>query len=143
MRARRTTRSASRRTHHARRQREQARCALPTISRLAVSDGRSLPTSHLRPPTSMPLSLRLLASLALLLPLSASAQPSAPDAVIELEPWRTRWVVTATVGGVERKYLFDTGGGISSVSAATAAAAGCRPWGRLTGFNMFGRRGDS
>ena len=87
--------------------------------------------------------LALLATFALFLPRSASAQSAAPTSVIALEPWRTRWVVTATVGGVPRRYLFDTGAGISSVSAATATAAGCTPWGRLTGFNMFGKRGDS
>ena len=92
------------------------------------------------------LSLALLAGSALLLPACASTQrarSAEPIAVISLEPWRTRWALTAVVGGVPRRYLFDTGGGLSSVSAATAAAAGCTPWGRVTGFNMFGRRGDS
>jgi hypothetical protein len=69
--------------------------------------------------------------------------PSAPVAVITLDPWRTRWTVTATVGGQPRKYLFDTGGGLTLVSSAAATAAGCTPWGRLTGFNMFGERGDT
>jgi hypothetical protein len=96
------------------------------------------------------LSLALVASTALLLPACASTQRAAahagsaePIAVIRLEPWRTRWAVTAVVGGAPRRYLLDTGGGLSFVSAGTAAAAGCRPWGRLTGFNMFGRRGDT
>ena len=89
------------------------------------------------------------AALLLLTSVSAAQSPAAtpaiahPLAVITLEPWRTRWMVTATVGRQPRKYLFDTGGGLTFVSATTAAAAGCEPWGRLTGFNMFGKRGDS
>ena len=103
-----------------------------------------------------PISRALVTSAALFLPLGASAQSmlatrsaplaptaAAPVAGIALELYRTRWTVTATVGGRARRYLFDTGGGLSFVSAATAAEAGCTPWGRITGFNMFGRRGDS
>ena len=71
-----------------------------------------------------------------------SAPPSAaqPEAVIQLEPWRTRWALHADIGGVSRRLLLDTGGGLTHVSAATAKAAGCVPWGRRTGYNMFGKR---
>jgi hypothetical protein len=65
-----------------------------------------------------------------------------PEAVIELEPWRTRWALRAEIGGATRRLLLDTGGGITLVSAATARAAGCTPWGRRTGYNMFGKRFD-
>ncbi len=65
-----------------------------------------------------------------------------PEAVIELEPWRTRWALRAEVGGATRRLLLDTGGGLTLVSRATARAAGCVPWGRRTGYNMFGRRFD-
>jgi hypothetical protein len=65
-----------------------------------------------------------------------------PDAVIELEPWRTRWTLRAEIGGATRRLLLDTGGGITLVSSATAKAAGCVPWGRRTGYNMFGKRFD-
>lgn len=71
-----------------------------------------------------------------------TASAAAPVAVITLDRWRTRWTLTATVGGRQRRYLFDTGGGLSFVSSATATAAGCTPWGRITGYNMFGKRGD-
>ena len=74
-------------------------------------------------------------------PASRATRP-APIAEIALEKWRTRWAITAVVGGQTRRYLFDTGGGLSFVSDATARAAGCTPWGRMTGWNMFGRRGD-
>ena len=74
-------------------------------------------------------------------PLStAHASPSEPEAVIELEPWRTRWTVRAEIGGSVHRLLLDTGGGTTFVSDATARAAGCTPWGRRTGYNMFGKR---
>ena len=68
--------------------------------------------------------------------------PAEPEAVIELEPWRTRWTVRAEVGGSVHRLLLDTGGGTTFVSDATARAAGCTPWGRRTGYNMFGKRLD-
>ena len=65
-----------------------------------------------------------------------------PEAVIELEPWRSRWALRAETGGAMRRLLLDTGGGITLVSSTTAKAAGCTPWGRRTGYNMFGKRFD-
>lgn len=76
-------------------------------------------------------------------PAQTSASPAAaPAATIRLLPWRTRWVMEAEVAGTTRKYLFDTGAGITLFSRATATAAGCEPWGRITGYNMMGNRGD-
>jgi hypothetical protein len=72
--------------------------------------------------------------------LAAAGPP--PEAVIELEPWRTRWTLRAEIGGATRRLLLDTGGGITLVSSTTAKAAGCVPWGRRTGYNMFGKRFD-
>lgn len=78
-------------------------------------------------------------------PVTAQPSPS-PDATspvtIRLLPWRTRWVLEAEVAGTRRKYLLDTGAGITLFSLATAAAAKCEPWGRITGYNMMGNRGD-
>lgn len=76
---------------------------------------------------------------------AAAAQPTVapPAAVIEMEPWRNRWAVEAEVAGTTRKYLFDTGAGLTLASRGTVQAAGCEPWGRLTGFRMMGERGDS
>jgi hypothetical protein len=67
---------------------------------------------------------------------------AAPEAVIPLERWRTRWTMTADIGGAPRKLLLDTAGGLTLVSPRTVAALGCTPWGRLTGFTMFAQRGD-
>ncbi|MES2096039.1 MAG: hypothetical protein V4459_04715 [Pseudomonadota bacterium] len=43
---------------------------------------------------------------------------------------------------MKHKYLLDTGAGITLVSRATAVSGGCEPWGRITGYNMMGARGD-
>lgn len=67
---------------------------------------------------------------------------SAPEAVIPLERWRTRWVLRANIGGAERKLLFDTGGGLTLLHPDVLKAANCELWGRMTGFRMFGQRGD-
>ncbi len=48
----------------------------------------------------------------------------------------------AAVAGQVGTYLFDTGMGVTVVTPATAARAGCRPWGQITGFRAIGERGD-
>lgn len=63
---------------------------------------------------------------------------AAPIAVIPLEPRRALWTIHARIGGKERHLLFDTGAGITLVTAAVAHDAGCTPWGVQTGYNMFG-----
>lgn len=81
----------------------------------------------------------LLASVA---PVPRTAHPSpdaaAPVAVIPLEPRRALWTIHARIGGKERHLLFDTGAGITLITAAVAHEAGCTPWGVQTGYNMFG-----
>lgn len=73
---------------------------------------------------------------------SESAPPARPLAVIDLEHYRTRWAMNVDIGGRTRKFIFDTGGGLSFVSKPVADAIRCTPWGRITGYNMFGHRGD-
>jgi hypothetical protein len=75
-------------------------------------------------------------------PTPPASPAAAPLATVKLLPWRTRWVLEAEVAGKPRRYLLDTGAGISAVARDTAIAAGCTPWGRMTGFNMMGTRGD-
>jgi hypothetical protein len=86
-------------------------------------------------------------ALALLLAATSAAEAQqavapAPDAVIQMKPWRTRWALEAEIAGKKGLYLFDTGAGITLVSRDTATRAGCEPWGRATGYNMMGTRFD-
>ena len=50
--------------------------------------------------------------------------------------------VQATVSGRVGTYLFDSGIGTSGVTPAVAAAIGCKPWGKVTGFRAIGERVD-
>lgn len=87
--------------------------------------------------------LRTLMIAAILLSGFAPALAAPLDTVtVTLERWRNRWVMPATIAGRPGKYLFDTGAGLTLVSNATLKRAGCTPWGRTTGFNMMGERGQ-
>ncbi len=67
----------------------------------------------------------------------------APLAIIPLETYlENHTAVHATVGGQPGTFLFDTGGGVSSISPAMAQKIGRRPWGLITGFRMTGERLD-
>jgi len=48
--------------------------------------------------------------------------------------------VQTTVGGRTGAFILDTGGGVTVVSPALAEAAGCTPWGQITGFRLTGER---
>lgn len=52
------------------------------------------------------------------------------------------WSFEAELDGKRQVFLFDTGGGITVITPTTAAAIGCTPWGRLSGFRMRGDRID-
>lgn len=67
---------------------------------------------------------------------------ASPDTIIPLERWRTRWILRAEIGGAERKLLFDSGAGLTLLHPDALSAAKCELWGRVTGFRMFGQRGD-
>jgi hypothetical protein len=77
-------------------------------------------------------------------PAAAPAPTSAdPLAVVPLGRFRAALhTVHVTVGGQEGTFLFDSGAGLSMVSPDFAKRAGCMPWGRLSGHNMFDQRID-
>ncbi|HVY94034.1 MAG TPA: aspartyl protease family protein, partial [Bryobacteraceae bacterium] len=83
---------------------------------------------------------RAAACLLLLATLSFAAEPQ----VIRLERFRKAlWKVHVTFQGKPGDFLFDTGGGRTLFSKSYAASTGCKFWGRVTGYNMFGERGDA
>ena len=51
--------------------------------------------------------------------------------------------VVVTIDGMDYDFLFDTGGGYTLIGPDVAAAVGCKPHGKLTGFRMDGERLDT
>jgi hypothetical protein len=81
----------------------------------------------------------LLAAAALL----AAAPPVLAENVLALQPLRERLrTIEVEVNGVSSTFLLDTGGGVTTITPQFAERIGCRPWGRLTGYRMFGDRLD-
>jgi hypothetical protein len=63
--------------------------------------------------------------------------------VIKLERFRKAlWTVHVTINGVPGDFLFDTGGGVTLLTDEFLKGIPCKFWGRNTGYNMFGQRGD-
>jgi hypothetical protein len=89
--------------------------------------------------------LWLLAAVVLGFASAARAAPEPrPQAVIPLEPYLgVLWSFEAKVAGEPKRFLFDTGGGISVVSPSITGALGCKPWGQVTGFREKGDRVDA
>lgn len=75
-------------------------------------------------------------------PLAAPRTTAPPATVIDLTPWRTRWVAEAVIAGKRRKLLFDTGAGLTHLAPTVSQEAGCTPFGRITGYNMMGDKGQ-
>jgi hypothetical protein len=82
----------------------------------------------------------------------ASANGRSPDKnagkndlpqVINLQRFRKAlWKVHVTVKGKEGDFLLDTGGGVTLLTDEFLKGLPCKFWGRSTGYNMFGKRGD-
>ena len=63
--------------------------------------------------------------------------------VIKLERFRKAlWKVHVTVKGKPGDFLLDTGGGVTLLSEDFSKGFDCKFWGRVTGYNMFGKRSD-
>jgi len=74
---------------------------------------------------------------------SAAGEAAQRPQVIKLERFRKAlWKVRVTVKGKPGDFLLDTGGGLTLLTEEFAKGIDCKFWGRTTGYNMFGRRGD-
>lgn len=72
----------------------------------------------------------------------ALAQADKPQ-VLKLERFRKAlWTVPVTVNGKTGRFFLDTGGGRTLLETGFAAGVDCAFWGRTTGFNMFGEKGE-
>ncbi|MBY0504450.1 MAG: hypothetical protein K2X03_11100 [Bryobacteraceae bacterium] len=76
------------------------------------------------------------------LALKGLAASSSPAAILKLEPYRKTVALRANVSGHAGLFVFDTAGGVSQFSPRFAERIGCKPWGRITGFQMMGQRLD-
>jgi len=86
-----------------------------------------------------------LAILSVLMPsqVSAAGKPARKPQVIRLERFRKAlWKVHVTVKGKPGDFLLDTGGGVTLLAEDFSKDIDCKFWGRNTGYNMFGKRGD-
>ena len=71
----------------------------------------------------------------------APAVTAPPIATLTLEPYRRSVAVRVVApNGTPGLFTFDTAGGYTIASPEFAAAAGCKPWGELSGFTMTGTR---
>ena len=74
---------------------------------------------------------------------SSAAGPTRSVQMIKLQRFRKAlWTVHVTVKGKEGDFLFDTGGGVTLLTEKFLKGIPCKFWGRNTGYNMFGQRGD-
>jgi hypothetical protein len=74
---------------------------------------------------------------------AAAGNAAARPQVIKLERFRKAlWKVHVTVKGKPGDFLLDTGGGVTLLSDGVSKGVDCKFWGRITGYNMFGKRSD-
>ena len=84
----------------------------------------------------------LLTGILFLISTAAAVRAEGPQ-VIKLQRFRKAlWKVHVTLKGKEGDFLFDTGGGVTLVTEEFSKGIDCRFWGRSTGYNMFGKKGE-
>jgi len=72
-----------------------------------------------------------------------AAGAASAEQPMTLKPLRERLrTIEVTINGHTSDFLFDTGGGVTTITPAFAEKIGCKPWGRITGHRMFGDRLD-
>lgn len=80
------------------------------------------------------------AALAALFISSGAARAEPAPEVLALGDYFGLRTVSAEIGGQTGTFVLDTGGGISIIEPALVSAAGCKPWGQITGFRFTGER---
>ncbi len=84
-------------------------------------------------------SLTALVAIGIAIAVPASAETSAPRAVLPVsEMVNGLKSIEVEIGGVKLSALFDTGAGISFVGKAVAKRIGCKPFGQIAGVRMTG-----
>ena len=74
---------------------------------------------------------------------TASAQANQPVEIkLEHDALGKAPTIDVQIGGKTYPFLFDTGGGITTISPAIAKEIGCAPFGQITGWNAGGTRLD-
>jgi hypothetical protein len=85
----------------------------------------------------------IVSAAALALAVISAGVAAAEPRTLPLQPLRERLrTIEVVVNGVPGTFLLDTGGGITTLSPQFARKIGCKPWGRITGYRMFGDRLD-
>jgi hypothetical protein len=63
--------------------------------------------------------------------------------VVPLESYgESQKIIRAKINGREGTFLFDSGGGVTTVTPEFAREIGRKPWGKIVGFRMTGQRVD-
>ena len=74
---------------------------------------------------------------------SAAGNAAGKPQVIKLDRFRKAlWKVHVIVKGKPGDFLLDTGGGVTLLTEDFSKGVDCKFWGRVTGYNMFGKRSD-
>jgi hypothetical protein len=77
------------------------------------------------------------------LPVFAVSKATEKPQIIKLDRFRKAlWKVHVTVKGKPGDFLLDTGGGLTVLTEEFSSGLDCKFWGRITGYNMFGKKNE-